>query len=263
MNNFLLTFQVFLLSSMATSADWIIEKQSGYTYHYTKQDQSYTKDYQNMLNTGMGSVEGFFSKPFPKPFDVFVHPTRQSWDTKFQTAYQMPDFKSECWMVASGDGFQLNMISPATWDTAACEHTYADKVHTQQLLTHELFHVFHGQLNASPDFMEFEGLDWLAEGFATYASGQLTESRLEEVRKLVEENKAPATLDDFWKGKHRYGLSGSVVRFIDKKFGRSALLNLLALRKKSEVLETLQISEHELITAWSEQISTLTAATVD
>jgi hypothetical protein len=103
--------------------------------------------------------------------------------------------------------------------------------------------------------MEFEGLDWLAEGFATYASGQLTESRLADVRKLVEENKAPTTLDDFWTGKYRYGLAGSVVRFIDNKFGRTALLNVLAFRKKSEVLEALQTSEQELIAGWSEMLT--------
>ncbi len=166
----------------------------------------------------------------------------------------MPDFKSECWMVASGDGFQLNMISPATWDKAACERPSADTLQTRLLLTHELFHVFHGQHNASPDFSNFEGLDWLAEGFATYASGQLSASRRDEVRALVVAGTAPTKLDDFWKGKQRYGIAGSLVEYIDLHYGHETLFSILAFNKKAEVLSMLKISEEELVSAWAKAV---------
>jgi len=240
-----------LFTSFDNAGDeWLVSKQQAYQYYFKEADQARGKEYQAMLNKGVQDVEQFFSKPFPKSFDVYVHPTRRSWDEKLQKAYQMPDFKSECWMVASGDGFQLNMISPITWDTASCEHKYGDKVQTQQLLTHELFHVFHGQHNPSPDFMEFTGLDWLAEGFATYASGQLTAQRVKNLRELLATNSAPSKLDDFWKGKNRYGLAGSMVQYVDIRFGRETLFKILAYNTKDDVLKALGVTEEDLVSGW-------------
>lgn len=251
MTNFLSTLACLsLLALFSDTGEWIREDQGMFIFYYQAQDQSHTDEYKNMIAQGAAAVKSFFNRPFAKRFDVYVHPTRQSWDQKLQEAYKMPDFKSECWMVASGDGFQLNMISPVTWDTAACEHRYADKEETQRLLTHELFHVFHGQQNVSPDFSDIEGLDWLAEGFATYASGQLTPKRAEGIRSLIASATAPTQLDDFWTGQHRYGLAGSMVQYIDAHYGRKVLFKILAFNKKPQVLAALQVSEVELIDGW-------------
>lgn len=246
---------VMLTAFDPTGDEWIMSSRKGYQYYYQGTDQARTAEYTGLIDNGLQSVEQFFKKGFPKPFDVYVHPTRQSWDKKFQAAYQMPDFKSECWMVASGDGFQLNMISPITWDSASCEHKYGNKVQTQQLLTHELFHVFHGQHNPSPDFMDYTGLDWFAEGFATFASGQLSNQRMTEVKKLVAENKAPTALDDFWKGRQRYGLSGSMVQFLDTRFGRETLFTLLKFKTKAEMLSAIGLSEQELLDGWRKSLT--------
>jgi hypothetical protein len=127
----------------------------------------------------------------------------------------MPEFKSECQMVASGIATKLDVISPKMWDTEACEHYYSDNQKTQRLITHELVHVYHGQWNQSPDFSNVEGIDWFVEGLATYASGQCDEQRIADVKKAITENKVPSSLDNFWTGKNKYGLSGSVVQFID------------------------------------------------
>jgi hypothetical protein len=241
--------------AMISEEPWKSVKKSGFTYFFQSSDQERTQEYLALIEGGIQSVSEFFPNPFPKSFEVYVHPTRQSWDKKFQDAYQMPDFKSECWMVASGDGFQLNMISPITWDTAACEHRYSDKQATQKLIAHELVHVYHGQYNRSPDFMDVQGLDWFVEGLATYASGQLTSSRRAGVSNLVAENKAPESLDDFWKGPQRYGLSGSMVEYIDRRYGREVLFSLLVFTKKAEVLNALKITEPELLAGWKRQVS--------
>lgn len=149
----------------------------------------------------------------------------------------MPAFKSECWMVASGIAGKLDMISPKTWSKEACEHSYAETEKTQQLITHELVHVCHGQFNSSPDF------SWFVKGLATYASGQFDSLRLEEIKKAVVENKIPVSLNSFWTGNLRYELSGSVVLFIDKKWGRDTLKQLLVFNKKQAILSTLHIQE--------------------
>ncbi|MBL7850084.1 MAG: hypothetical protein JNN04_04225 [Cyclobacteriaceae bacterium] len=242
-----------LFMSYGEHSEWLNIKKPGYTYFYQEPDRERIQEYGALVDGGLQLVSLFFQQPFPKPFEVYVHPTRLSWDEKLRAAYQMPDFKSECWMVASGDGFQLNMISPITWDTAACEHRYGDKVATQSLITHELVHVFHGQHNPNPDFTAVEGIDWLVEGLATYASGQLTADRLAGVETLVKENKTPTLLDNFWKGQHRYGLSGSVVKYIDQKYGRQKLLSLLAFTRKDQVLQALNLSEPQLLADWKNQ----------
>ena len=61
-------------------------------------------------------------------------------------------------------------------------------------------HVYHAQLNSSPDFSDTEGIDWFVEGLATYTSGQCGSSRIKEIKKAIAENKIPETLDSFWKG---------------------------------------------------------------
>ena len=46
-------------------------------------------------------------------------------------------------MVASGVAARLDMISPMAWDKQACEHSYKEADKTQQLITHELVHIYH------------------------------------------------------------------------------------------------------------------------
>lgn len=164
--------------------------------------------------------------------------------------WKVPDFKSECWMVASGAAHKLDILSPEKWATESCEHTYDDKLKTQQLITHELFQVYHGQVNKSPYFSDAEGIDWFVEGLATYASGQCDDGRLREIIKALRENKAPASLDDFWTGRMKYGLSGSLVLYIDHTFGREKLKELMKFNKRSEILASLNITEADLLKAW-------------
>ena len=202
------------------------------------------------IDNGIASVQDFFDATYKKSFNVYVHPSRTSLDSQWQKDWNMPDFKSECWMVASGVGYKLDMISPDLWDKESCEHHYADTIKTQQLITHELVHVFHGQLNASKDFSDVTGIDWFVEGLATYASGQCDSARIAEVKKAIAENKIPASLDKFWTGKLKYGLSGSVVMFIDHKYGRSKLKALLPFNKNTEILAALNTTEPVLLNEW-------------
>jgi hypothetical protein len=240
----------FILCSWSTPQDWLIDKQRGYALYYSGLDESNKSDYTHLINSGIISAENFFKTPFAKSFDVYVHPNRKSLEAQWQKDWGIPDFKSECWMVASGVATKLDLISPIQWEKEACEHSYSDKMKTQQLITHELFHVFHGQLNPSPEFTAVEGIDWLVEGFATYASGQLDENRMNEIRKAIAESKIPSSLDDFWKGNLRYGLSGSVVSYIDQHYGRAKLYDLLKLTTKKQVLESLKLDEAKLIDQW-------------
>jgi hypothetical protein len=209
------------------------------------------------LENGIQKTISFFHSLFKKNFNVFVHPDRQSLDSTWSKDWQMPEFKSECWMVASGVANRLDIISPKSWESQSCEHNYSDKTRTQQLVTHEIVHVFHGQINKSPDFNDANGIEWFVEGLATFASGQCNNERIAEIKTAIKENKIPGNLGEFWTGKIRYGLSGSVVMYIDHQYGRNKLKELLPLNKNSEILSLLHTSEPELIAAWSSYIQDL------
>ena len=229
---------------------WMTEKHSGYTLSYTLSDKKNKKEYQKQIDRGIVSAKQFFQSGFTKEFNVYIHPNRKSLDSIWQKDWNMPDFQSECWMVASGIATKLDMISPKTWDKEACEHHYSHKHKTQQLITHELIHVYHGQWNQSPDFSNVENIDWFVEGLATYASGQCDAERITAVKKAIGDHKVPNTLDKFWTGKIKYGLSGSVVQFIDHKYGRKKLIALLPFNKKTEILTSLNVTEATLLEEW-------------
>jgi hypothetical protein len=252
---FLLT--VSLISWKTIDNTWLTEKHKGYDLYYTAADKQNTKAYNKLVENGMKNVKSFFKAPYQKKFDVFVHPNRHSLDSTWQKDWKTPEFKSECWMVASGIATKLDMISPKTWDKASCEHVYSDTEKTQQLITHELVHVFHGQRNASPDFSDATGMDWFVEGLATYASGQCDATRINEIQKAITANEIPDILNIFWTGKLKYGLSGSVVLYIDHKYGREKLIELLKFNKKTELLASLNISEANLLKEWKSYIMSL------
>jgi hypothetical protein len=239
-----------LISWKNIETKWIIEKHQGYSIQYKTVDKNNIKEYNKLVKNGILVVQNFFNSPFNKNFNVVIHPNRHSLDSTWQKDWNMPNFKSECWMVASGTAFKLNIISPKLWDLESCEHKYSETKNTQQLITHELVHVYHGQLNASPDFSKTEGIDWFVEGLATYASGQCDSLRISKIKEAISNKKIPERLDDFWTGNLKYGLSGSVVMFIDKKYGREMLRKLLPFNKKTDILITLNITESELLLEW-------------
>ncbi len=244
----------FCVFAFIPTKNWISEKHNGYVLIYTNSDQKNKKEYIELVDNGTKFVKEFFGETFKKEFKVFVQPDRAALDTTWQKDFKMPEFRSECWMVASGVANKLDLLSPTVWQKEACEHIYSEKQKTQQLIIHELVHVFHGQQNVSPDFSNVDNIDWFVEGVATYASGQLDSVRTSQVKKALTENKIPNTLDKFWSGKLKYGLSGSVIKYIDVTYGRKKLISLLKYNKKEQILSQISCSEIELLEKWKEFI---------
>ena len=158
-------------------------------------------------------------------------------------------------MVASGIAHRLDILSPRIWETQACEHNNKDTLATKKLIVHELVHVFHGQHNPSPTFENVDNIDWLLEGLAVYASGQLDKERYERAKSYMLAEEGPNSLADIWKGEHKYGLAGSMVKFIDDTYGRKTVVQLIGFTKMNEVLGALQISEEELIRQWKQSFN--------
>lgn len=241
---------------MPVPDSWMVSEQKGYKLYYKSPDAESIHEYVGLVDQAKKQVRAFFDSDFQKEFSVFVHPDRASLDMQLSNDWGMPDFKTECWMVASGVAEKMDILSPKTWDRSACEHSNIDTLKTRQLITHEMIHVFHGQFNKSPDFSDVTGIDWFVEGLAVYASGQCDHKRMAAVINAVAENNYPKTLDDFWTGKLKYGFSGSMVMYIEGKVGRDKLKELLVFNRKTDLLNSLGMSEAELLTEWKSFILT-------
>ncbi|HLP93807.1 MAG TPA: hypothetical protein VK168_07200 [Saprospiraceae bacterium] len=226
-----------------------------YFFTFTTQDNPEVRTIHTYLNNGVRTLEAFFADSFQQTFEVRLHPHRGQMDSVWQVEWQMPDFHSECWMVASGVGMKLDLLDPKVWPVQACEHRWEDTLASFHLLKHELCHVYHGQHNPSPDFSQVTGLDWFVEGLAVYASGQCDVSRLTGVQQWLKSREPLQSLDVFWTGKHKYGLSGSMVMYIDQTYGRQMLNQLLRVQTKTALLETLRCTESALLSAWYAWIS--------
>lgn len=233
------------------SLSWNTINKKEYTLHYTNDDKNLVNDIDRYHRSGLNYIPAFLDHSFLKKFDVYIFPDRSSLDKQWQNAWGDSTFKTECWMIGGAVGNRLDILSLNVWAKEACDHNAQDSTEIRKFIWHELVHVFHGQYN--PDHMlNVEKLDWLVEGVATYVSGQLDEKRLQRVKQLVRDNKTPSTLDDFWKGQEKYGLSGSAVAFIDKKYGKEKLFALLKCTNKQDALKSLGLSEEQLLKEWKE-----------
>jgi len=226
-----------------------------YRLHYDSIDKQHSEQIEHWLNQELKNIEEFFNKGFKKEFDVYIFSERDSLDKQWQKDWNMPDFKSQCWMVASGIAHRLDILSPRIWATQACEHDINDTIATKKLIIHELVHVFHGQNNPSPTFENIENIDWFVEGIAVYASGQLDDGRYKRAKRCVLDGDGPIKLTDIWKGENKYGFAGSIVKFIDDKYGREIVVKLIGYTKATEILNALHLSEKELLMEWKQSIN--------
>ena len=240
---------------MNDSVEWKELPRDNYTLHYTLADQNMIKKIDGYLQSGVDHIVDYFHHSFTNKFDVYIFPDRTLMDKQWQKDWGDSSFHSQCWMIAGGVAHRLDMLSPNVWAKEACDHNANDSTEIRQVIWHELSHVFHGQYNPDHTFNNIEKLDWLVEGFATYISGQLDEKRLQRVKQSMKENKTPSTLDNFWKGQEKYGLSGSMVNYIDKIFGRETLFALLKFTNKQEALKFLGLSEEQLIKNWKDSLA--------
>lgn len=222
----------------------------GFTLHCSTEDTAVLPAVGRLVERGQKQIESFFGRPFPQRFEVWIYPDRAMLDRRWQEDWKDTSFHSACWMVASGVGAKLDLLSPRVWSEQACEHTYSDTAAVYKLLAHELVHVYHGQFCRKPDFEGMDVLGWWVEGLATLASGQLDSARLARVRTLVRAGKAPAHLADFWSGPNRYGLAGSVIASLDAAQGRKTMFSLLPLTTDAELFEALKADEPGILAAW-------------
>jgi len=200
------------------------------------------------VEQGRADVEAFFGEPFTEPVQILLLPDRAAFTGSFPAEWGMT--QTQCWMVAAGVADTLHLLSPRAWADEACEHDANDERHVQGIVTHELAHCFHMQRNPTRDGTGLEPMGWFVEGLAVYVSGQLEEGHQLPARDAVEKGVEPKQLVDGWSGPYRYGVSGSLVQYVDLTWGREVLRDLLAVTSEAELLGVLGVTEEQLLTDW-------------
>ena len=219
-----------------------------------KADEYLRTSLQQYVDEGAKRVEKFFGAPFPKPYKVEVVPSRAAFDKIFKDRWG--EDHTESWAVGAGVSDAFYILSPRVWKTEATEHDPNDAGHIRRIIAHELTHVYHGQINTSHDFDGMDDMSWLIEGLATYVSGQMDEEHKGQDLEAIKAAKAPTKLADAWTGRYRYAVSGSLVRYVDHKYGRKTLVKILRLTKQQDVLNALHVSEQKLISDWKTSVDT-------
>lgn len=206
---------------------------------------------QDALTKGRTVVEAYFGEPFAKPFDMNVFPNRAALTEFAKQRWGMED--TQCWMVAMGVSSVLVVLSPDAWKEEACEHESTPE-HVREIVTHELVHVFHGQHNPSHEFDGMDDAGWFVEGLAIHVAGQLTDDRMARLRKAIDAGRGPKRLADAWSGPDKYGVCGSLVRFVEQRWGRGKIKQLLPATTNAEILAALGMTEEELLGVWIQSL---------
>lgn len=230
----------------------IIEKE-GYNIYYSYGDPA-VNQIRKYVASGLKQCTRSLNREFTGQVDVYLFPSRKMLDQQWQSAWNMPSFVSECWMVGSGVQSRLDLLSPSVWDSFACEHDPKNESEIKRLVHHELVHILHSDYNLSPSFEDINNIDWFVEGLATFISGQLDSERLIRTIKYVRETDGPNELSMLWKGNNRYGLAGSMIAYIDAKYGREMLSELMRYNDVNDILDKLEVTEEDLISRWKEAL---------
>jgi hypothetical protein len=186
--------------------------------------------------------------PFRDTVSVRIFPHREGFTDALQEAWGIPE--TACWMVGAADDHHLFLLSPAAWTDEACEHDPSDAAQRRMLVAHEAVHVLHGQVNPSADVGLLEEIGWFVEGLATWASGQLETAHAGRAAEALAAGKGPERLADAWSGPWRYGVAGSLVAYIDARWGRETLRAALAFTTWSEFERALGVSEAGFLDGW-------------
>ena len=251
---FLITLGWYMIRLFATSEyseqEWRKDYGEEFTIVYKSIDAEYVLDLKAELILARKQIESFFDNNFLHPFTFQILPDRAELDAQWRVSFNQPWFISICWMVGTGSAKTLSILSPREWAIEDCGHDPTNDVEIYKLIVHELTHSYHDQINPSEDIGVYENIGWLIEGVAVYVSNQLEGQQLSSPIEAVRNGQSPLRLEDAWSGKYKYAVSGSLVKYIDEKWGRKTLAKILQYTTEVEILNELQVFEDEFLSGW-------------
>jgi hypothetical protein len=248
-----ITIQCHTVSTPQSYKPVDIQAKKLYSLHSDFIDSDWEPKIKKWLQQGEEEISQFLKLEFKDSFDVHIFSDRKNLDAQWQKDWNIPNFKSECWMVASGVAHRLDILSPKVWDTQACEHENTNSFEMKRLIVHELTHVLHGQYNHSPTFDDIDNIDWFVEGLAVLVSGQLTDDRRKRALEYIKKTGGPKSLSTVWKGANRYGLAGLLVEFLYDKIGLDKLKGLMVYNNGPELLKNINMTEADILNQWIDQ----------
>jgi len=210
------------------------------------------KEMQTIDAEAAAQVEAYFGAPFSEQPKITIAENRAAFNAAFPPEWGMSE--TECWMVGVGVADFLVVLSPSAWAAEACEHDGSDRAEVKRIVAHELTHTYHGQRNPTRDFTGAESLSWFIEGLATSVAEPEIDGRRARVVAAFNKGTAPAKLEAVWSGDTRYQMAGLLVDYIDQKWGRKKIIELLPAVTQEDALKILGIGEDELLSdfrAWA------------
>ena len=234
----------------ASPDDWIVVAGGGLSVRAARIDSVLVPLVRDAIRDGETLATIFFSAAPLAPFDIAIYPDRASLTEHWRVTWNAPAFQAACWMIAAAWGTELNLLSPRVWSRDACGHDANNVTHIRNVLAHEVVHVLHAQLGQHPNLGSLLNAQWFTEGLAVYVSGMLDVDYAGTVQSRLSAGFAPSTLAEVWTDQANYPLSGSIVRYIDRQYGRHVLRELLTARSTTAILTRLGVSESQLLTAW-------------
>ena len=237
-------------TSSAPTDEWLTVTVGGLSIRAVRADSGLVPFVRDAVRNGESIATTFFSAAPLQSYSVSIYPDRSSLTDRWRVAWQFPSFQAECWMIAAAWATELDLLSPQAWSRDACGHDAGNATHVRNVLAHEVVHVLHGQLGQHANISSLLTGQWFTEGLAVYISGMLDVDYAGVVQARLAAGFAPRTFAEVWNDGANYPLSGSIVRYIDRRYGRTALRDLLPARSTTAILTRLGVGEAELLTAW-------------
>jgi hypothetical protein len=242
-------------TSSVPADEWLTVTTGGLTIRAVRADSGLVRFVSEAIRNGERLAITFFTAAPLQPYSISIYPDRTSLTDHWRVAWQFPSFQPECWLIAAAWATELDLLSPRVWRRDACGHDADNLTHVRNVLAHEVVHVLHGQLGQHANLSSLLTAQWFTEGLATYISGMLDVDYAGAVQARLAAGFAPRTFADVWNDRDNYPLSGSIVRYIDRRYGRTALRDLLSARSTSTILTRLGVGEAELLAAWRADLS--------
>jgi hypothetical protein len=234
-------------STSTGSREPIVEEHTGYRLEYVAGDRAVAQSLIPMIERGRPMAEQFFATTYPSSFVVRVMPDRAALTAYWRVAWNQPTLQTACWMIAAGWAPEFDILSPTAWRTESCGHDGTNVTHVANVVAHELVHVLHGQRNSSFIGLLSASTPWIAEGLATFASGQWASEYAASARATVAGGFAPQTFAELWASPANYALAASVFAYANQRYGADAVRRLLTVRSEAELLAALSTDAPRLL----------------
>jgi hypothetical protein len=224
-----------------SNIDWLQRQAGEVSYTYTSADAGLVTTITPVVASEAAKMTAFLGLPFGRPFGLTVSPDWATFADRFRMRYQVAP---QCWVIATASGAGIELLSPRAWQ---CGHDGTSGEHLRTVLAHELVHVLHAQQTDSGYSL---GQRWIAEGLGVYASGQLDADYAGDAQRRFNEGFVPTSLERLPDESGGYGLSGDLIRYIDRGWGRAMLRSLMRAETTAAAVAMLNETEASLLARW-------------